>query len=307
MGADPVPERDLRRRRTALGLPEYTLVQLFEGRRVFNDITAVVPAWGAQGAEHLAEALASLRENGVTSVLVVDNASDCFLNVPTDLSCLRLDHRVSLGEARNEGLRHVTTPWVLFWDADDRLPPGFLPRAFGVMAQRDDVVAVAGFLKEYETGRPYAFPPKWAPRLAQHRKIFALVNCIRLCYPVVGAVIKTEVARQAGGFATALHGEDWPFGISLAGRGGIVILPIVARLYRNSPRSRSGVTQSFGHIWERRNVARKRVRSDPGLPGWLRAVRPLIFAAQIVDAFMMRPLRARRKGRLATRSRGLLP
>src|SRR5687768_3947820 len=86
-------------------------------------ITVVIPAWNL-GAE-FQDCVRSIREQEEPArLVVVDNASDRPLPRIKDATELRLTKRVTIGEARNEGLRVVRTPYVFFMDADDLMLPG---------------------------------------------------------------------------------------------------------------------------------------------------------------------------------------
>ena len=87
--------------------------------------TVVLPVWDEYVAPRLSEALASLRAQDVSAlIVVVDNASDVQLPDLPGVTAVRSSRRLTLGAARNLGLSQVTTPYLVAWDADDLMPPG---------------------------------------------------------------------------------------------------------------------------------------------------------------------------------------
>ena len=62
-------------------------------------------------------------------MVVVDNASTVTVPRLKGTDVVRTPQRLSAGEARNAGLRHVNTEFVMFLDADDELLEGALERA----------------------------------------------------------------------------------------------------------------------------------------------------------------------------------
>src|SRR4051794_13903447 len=88
--------------------------------------TVLIPVWNDY-AQWLASAVASLEQQDVTArIVVVDNASEVALPDLPSVAVVASPRRLTLGAARNLGLVHVTTPYVVVWDADDTMVPGTL-------------------------------------------------------------------------------------------------------------------------------------------------------------------------------------
>src|SRR5437667_5199179 len=105
------------------------------------DVTVVIPAWGDYAGDLLDEALESLRAQDLDArIVIVDNAAAPPLRERPGVELLRAPARLSVGAARNLGLEHVQTPYVMFWDADDLMLPGALRLLRDHLASEPDVV-----------------------------------------------------------------------------------------------------------------------------------------------------------------------
>lgn len=235
----------------------------------------VIPAWGAYAGAPLQEALASLREQETPArVIVVDNASDEPLAPVDEAELVRAPERLTVGGARNLGLDHVTTPYVLFWDADDLMLPGTLGFLLEEISADENLVAVAAAIVE-ESGRSHRWPPRWSARLARRPKLYALAHSVWSLFPSTGATImRTAQVRECGGYEAdeaAVSAEDWVLGTSLAHRGRIGLRDRPGRVYR-----RLGESLWQDHRAPARQLAhaaavRQRLRDDAGIPRWARA------------------------------------
>lgn len=248
------------------------------------DVTVVVPAWGTHVA-YVPEALGSLREQSGPKVeaVVVDNASDPPIEgMPSDVRIVRSPQRLPVGHARNFGLREARSEYVMFWDADDRMLPGAVARMWSVLEAEPGVVCVTmdsvRWTPESGPGEPWPWPRPVMYPLARFRRLFALVAMLYNPFTTTGpALMRTEVVREAGGFSEDIaFFEDWALSGALAVRGRIVMLRETARLYRVH-----GDSLSLGHLdsteqggWLR--GMRARVRRDPRVPTWMKALLPLV-------------------------------
>jgi glycosyltransferase involved in cell wall biosynthesis len=269
----------------------------------------VVPVWDAYVRPLVDVALPSiLSQEPTAGVWIVDNASTEML--PTSLThtsdavvrVIRSRRRLTVGAARNLGLAAVTGPWVVFWDADEAMPPGLLALLLDQARRFPCAVAVTGDVRHATTGRRYLFPPQWARPLSRHPSLFAVATMVRLIYPVIGALIRTETARRGGGFADSDTGEDWLLGAQLAIRGRVRFADAVVREYEPRRGSLSHAGRSIRQVVVRRRRLRKLLGDDDSLPPWVRRALPLIAAAHVVDVGVFRPLRAALK-RLAGQTR----
>jgi glycosyltransferase involved in cell wall biosynthesis len=254
-------------------------------------VTIVVPVWDRY-VGFIRECVASaLDQAGVRApkVVVVDNASNVPLpSLPPVVEVVRSPRRLSVGAARNFGLGRVETGKVIFCDADDRLLPGAIAFLTSRMAERPELVAAICRYVSWnpETGaravlerspRPIVF------RVARNPRLFALANLRYNCFPVVGGILRTDAARDAGGFGDGNVGEDWILGTQLAFRGPIEFHREPSFLRRVHP----------GSLWHRQHACsdylascdllRERVKRDPYVPGWVKAGLPLLAAVHRWD------------------------
>jgi glycosyltransferase involved in cell wall biosynthesis len=245
------------------------------------ETTVLIPVWNDY-AQWLEQAVASLREQDVAArIVVVDNASDHELPALPGVSVVRSARRLTLGAARNLGLAHVTTPYVVLWDADDTMLPGtlgFLQRAIG---SDHRLAAYGAAIVEEPSGRRHRWPRRWIPVLARFPAVFALLDCVWSLYPTTGATImRTELLRSAGGYGDAESGEDWCLGVSLAFRGHLGWSERPGRIYRLHPQSTWSGHRTVPELLRHADAVRDRIRRDPGIAGSAKAALPLIAMAQ---------------------------
>ena len=260
-------------------------------------VTVVIPAWNL-GPELNAAVDSALAQGPAVEVLVVDNATDQPLP-ETAGGRLVLEARGSVAAARNAGLASVGTPYVMFLDADDRLLPGTVDYLLGLMENdRRLVVACAtpvpwNMEADAPAHRP-PFPPRVAYGLCARRRTFAFVNLARDLLPITGCtLIRTAIARDAGGFSGSNFGEDWALGAVLALRGRVAILERPGSHYA----MRTGSLMSRGEwsdILAARREIRRRVAADSATPAGVRLLLPVVFCLQYLSALRRR--RYRRSG-----------
>lgn len=109
-------------------------------------------------------------------------------------------HGETLARARNAALERVETEWAIHLDADDELTPGYVEAmASGVADLR------AGSMEQIKGRRIRRF----MPRVYGHRH-----NCNAECLPEgnyihIGACVRTDLVREAGGWREYAWSEDW--------------------------------------------------------------------------------------------------
>ena len=251
----------------------------------------MVPAWGAYAGEPLAEALESLRAQDLPArIIVVDNASDPPLADLTGAEVIRSEERLTVGAARNLGLEHVTTPYVLFWDADDLMLPGTLRFLHDRLQEEPDAVLVAASILEGEPPVPHRWPRRWTYPLTRWRRTFAFAHCVWSLFPATGSALMRTDAARAMGFGDANSGEDWVLGVSLAFRGRVILETRPGRLYRRHPGSLWETQRSTAQLTGHAKAVRERVRADPEAPFWAKNCLILIAAFQVAAVRLVRPL-----------------
>lgn len=264
-----------------------------------------MPVWDEYVSDRLQEALASIRaQEAAPAIMVVDNASRVPLPELPGTTIVRTNGRLSLGAARNLGLAHVRTPHVVFWDADDVMLPGALGLLEQGVASAPGLAAFGAAIIEESSGKRHRFPRRRVATLARVPRAFALLHCIWGLYPTTGStIIDAELARAAGGFSDADSGDDWCLGVSLAFRGRIGWSERPGRVY----------TQHASSIWARHStvrflirhcaMVRNRIRTDPGIPRWVKRLLPPIAVAQWAAILAHFALEAGRRARRSAHGR----
>lgn len=244
--------------------------------------TVVVPVWDEYVPRRLAEALASLREQDLTTpIIVVDNASEVPLPELAGVSVVRSPRRLTLGAARNLGLARVDTAYVVAWDADDVMLPGTLSFLEGAIGSDPRLAAFATAIIEDPSGERHRWPRRWVGTAVRAREVFALLDSVWSLYPTTGATImRTDVVRAAGGFGDSDSGEDWCLGVSLAFRGRVGWSEVPGRVYRLHERSVRARHMSLRDQRQNARNVRARIRTDAGIPEWARRALPLIAVGQ---------------------------
>lgn len=254
-------------------------------------VSVVIPAWDSYVNDNLVDAVRSVQQqDGNLTVLLVDNASRRPVPSLDEARLISVPERLTLGEARNVGLEAVATPWVLFWDADDIMLHGAVVTLLDAVGQHPDAVVGVMAITEGPESRPHRWPPPWASRVARWPRLFALANGLWSLYPTIGSLLRTDSVRDAGGFPDANYGDDWALGVSLAFRGRVVFTDRPGRWYRRYATSLSRRRGYLRFFIRSAAVARRRFCADPGIPGWARAMRPVVPVTQIVLVAVVRPL-----------------
>ena len=162
------------------------------------DVTIVVPAFNAEPAVM-----------HVGDVIVIDDASDPPLPMPTTRRTIRLTTNRGPAAARNTGLAEVTTPLVAFVDTDVDLDADWLqpllrqfsdPRV-ALVAPRLVSTAGATPLDAYEMARSPLDLGDQPGRIAPGTRISYV--------PAAAILVRMDALREIGGFDESLRtGED---------------------------------------------------------------------------------------------------
>ena len=254
-------------------------------------LTVVIPVWDSYAGAALEDALASVcAQRPQPSVLVLDNASVTPIAVGDGVRLLRTEQRLSIGAARNHALRHVTTPWVMLWDADDVMLPGTVADLLARADRDPTAVVIAAGILDGSTGRRHHWPRSWTRPLSRLPRCYAALHAISSLFPTTGSLLRTQDVLAGGGFADADGGDDWVAGVSLALRGRIVISPRMGRLYRHHSGSVSAAWTGAPDIREHARLVRRRLREDPATPPALRAALVPLAVLQSFVISVLRPL-----------------
>lgn len=114
-------------------------------------VTVIIPAKNRQAL--LIRSVESILKQPVLSrIVIIDDGSDIPLSIkskthPNRIKIIRLPHSRGPANARNIGLKFVSTPFVAFLDSDDYWQPDFLPSALGFLLHRPDCAAVMTLMR----------------------------------------------------------------------------------------------------------------------------------------------------------------
>jgi mycofactocin system glycosyltransferase len=188
-----------------------------------GEVSVVVPSHG-ESADALAAVVAPLAS---LPAIVVDDGSPTAVDadaIGARVRVIRLPVNRGPAAARNAGLAAITTPFVLFLDADAAITPADVRRLLAHLERDDRVAAVAprvraragaNALTRYDAARS---PLDMGARPALVRP------GTRVSYvPAAALLCRTEAVRGVGGFDESLrYGEDVDLVWRLAGAGWAV-------------------------------------------------------------------------------------
>jgi glycosyltransferase involved in cell wall biosynthesis len=223
-------------------------------------------------------------------VVVVDNGSTTPVVETPGITVVRSPDRLSAGAARNLGLERVETECVVFLDADDVIAPGTLDFLAAQLDSRPEAAASVTSILEADTGLRHRTPRRFVIELAHHPRLLAVAHSVWSLYPTQGCtMMRTRWARDAGGYGDASGGEDWVIGASLAFRGPILVSDRIGLHYHAGEASLWSTNRSTGDLKKAAGLVRRRIRTDPGVPGWARLALPVIALLQLLAINGVRP------------------
>lgn len=172
-------------------------------------LSVVVPT--RNEARNIGPCLAALddaRRQGWCETLVVDNASDDDTAAIARAAGARVfEQGPERSAQRNRGWHEARAPWVLFLDADMRMPPDTLAEIRRRIAAPDAPDAL--FVRETRVGRG------WWIRVRNFERSFYDATCIDAL-----RVFSRDLLEKTGGYDPAITGfEDWDLDLRCAAAG----------------------------------------------------------------------------------------
>ena len=210
-------------------------------------VTVVITAHNR--AQYLRTAVESaIKQNSVSEVIIVDDATDLethplFHQELKEIAAIdrvrvvRNKSNIGLGASRNEGLKHVQTPFVCFLDDDDFFLDSSLDRRAKDLISAG--IEVAGTYCDWvactEDDDPtFAHREKPAKRTA-----FVTYRVISHGSPFIASapLVRSSVIRALGGFDPSLRqSEDYDLWGRILSKGYVFLYtPVVGVAYRRSP------------------------------------------------------------------------
>jgi Glycosyl transferase family 2 len=224
---------------------------------------AVVVAWGGEHPEWLAAALRSVDAQvpvPAERCLVVDSAQDQAMTAARELAAASRGWTVRQGcwrepaAARNDGMAATRSPWVVFWDADDVMPAGFL-----AAVRREALRAAPG------TGILYS-DIEYVDDRTGHRSRWRVPDwdywaLRRGNYIDTASAWRREAVELAGGWPAGLGSyEDYALALEVTRQGWQAQRrpgpPIVKRLHATSrSAAREHDDRRQADLWQARSLA----------------------------------------------------
>lgn len=231
-------------------------------------VTVVVPMYNEE--RFISECLESLLQQTWRhwECIVVDDAStDASYKIAAKyaaqdkrIKIVRHHRNSGLSASRNTGLRHTSTEWVTFLDADDMLlRNGLLMRVNHFSTFRDDpfLAGVYSGIVQVPESTTHKFAP---PNQNFERTVKDFVNCQSECpFNAHAPLVRTELLRSIGGFdESMLHGaEDWDLWQRVMRHGFYFrSVPKIGGLYRQKKQSMVR-TLAVEHIYEAKKLYAK--------------------------------------------------
>jgi glycosyltransferase domain-containing protein len=173
----------------------------------------------------------AMGEDWPARVVVVDDASDDdtadWLATLTDprATVVSLPSRVGGAEARNHGLDHVDTPYVVFLDDDDLLIAGGIRTLVAALEAAPDAVAAVGRGVEFDEDGDRT--DRLGPVRTDRRTVFAEILA-GWCPQVAQAVFRTDIVHEVGGWTAHLEFcNDYDLWLRVAARGPVALEAVV--------------------------------------------------------------------------------
>jgi Glycosyl transferase family group 2 len=154
-------------------------------------------------------------------------------------------HGDGLADARNKCLAKVETEFVVHLDADDTLLPGYV----NAMLRGSADVRVPMVQNMHNNHRlPYS------PKVYGHHHSCEPSCLLEGNYIVVGAAVRTELARSVGGWWNEPIYEDWSLWLRCQqAKASFEHVPEAVYGFHKSPESRNhaGAAYEDRHLWHR--------------------------------------------------------
>jgi glycosyltransferase involved in cell wall biosynthesis len=132
-------------------------------------------------------------------------------------------HGEMLAAARNDALAEVTTPWVVFLDADDELEPGYIEAM--TRGTADLRAPAVRYVEDGQAGEARV------PRVVGHSHTCD-PGCLKAGnWLVIGTLARTALVRAVGGFEAWPWCEDWALW-ARCWRAGASVEAVPAAVYR---------------------------------------------------------------------------
>lgn len=169
-------------------------------------VSAVIPVYNTgRSAKALVENILQSEYAPDDIILVDDGSTDKSLKLLKSIKNKRVHvyHQKNLGAsaARNKGLSHVKTDYVIFLDSDDKLKPEFLPSLIESVRDNPGILPVTGMYRHTNKSRKMVnlYPKKLRSRAKDESLrdyvLWLLIQDGRM-YPVVNKIFRMDIIRK---------------------------------------------------------------------------------------------------------------
>lgn len=194
-------------------------------------ITVLIPAYNREDLLRRALRSVLVQRPRPAEIIVVDDAStDRTSAVAEEMGARVVRHEKNQGEgpARNSGIAAATQPWVALLDSDDEWLPGHLEALW--RGRGEHVLVATSSLRCSDDPRRDRFHG------AARRRPLVLRSPRDIVFPehpvpVSAAMVRRDVALQAGGYQALRHCADFDFALRCLEHGTGVVLPRVGMVY----------------------------------------------------------------------------
>lgn len=194
---------------------------------------------------------------------------------------LTVEKKRGASAARNRGLEMVVTPYVNFFDSDDRMLPALASTAVESLGKADLVLWKAKVMSSDDPGDGAGVVKKYRRRsLLRNQMIHSIVSTQTFA-------ARTEWIRACGGWnEEALAWNDWEIGLRLLAAPRIVFVPEVLALVYPQRESITGTGfLSKAGVWESTlDIVEERLRGEKDTPSRREMLRLIPYRRMILAA-----------------------
>lgn len=145
---------------------------------------------------------------------------------------------------RNAGLAATSSPWMVWWDADNLMPPGYLAAAGARIAEVDPWCAI--YYPDLDRRDPETMAPVGRMTMPE----YDYTELRRSNFVDTAAVWRREAVEQAGGWTGKGVNEDWGLALAITALGwDAARLRGPAVIYRDGGRHQGHPETGLGWHW----------------------------------------------------------
>ncbi len=280
-----------------------------------DQLTILIPTFRC--AAYVPAAVASALSTPVGRILIADDGSDPdTLAVVEGIAAANPGRIRVLASAENRGtaanlnqaVDQVQTPFFSKLDGDDVLIPGYLEKAFPIIASRPRLAVLAGHELRIGADEALEFRPELLPK-ARDRAAPTIMSAAEAFRFIIrwnpnptssGVIYRTAAFREVGGFDREIKwGEDWEIWLRFAKRWEVGYIDAASALYRIHQQSTTAATTRQNRLCYGYDAVYRRAAElcdDPDIFPLVR--RQMFYVAKLFVGAAARQLRISRRDSL---------